>query len=63
MDGNAAMKAIRASGEHNELPIIAITAKAMREDRAQALSSGASECVTKPVDMHKLSQLMDEWLH
>lgn len=63
MDGNVAMKAIRASGEHNELPIIAITAKAMREDRAQALSSGASECVTKPVDMHKLSQLMDEWLH
>lgn len=63
MDGNTAMKAIRASGNYNELPIIAITAKAMQEDRAQALSSGATECVAKPVDMTTLTKLMDEWLH
>ena len=62
MDGNTAMKAIRASGKYNELPIIAITAKTLREDRDQALSSGASECVSKPVDIHALTKLMDEWL-
>jgi len=62
MDGNTAMRAIRASGKHNDLPIIAITAKALLEDRDEALSSGATECLSKPVDIHALNQLMDECL-
>jgi len=62
MDGNTAMKAIRQSGRHDDLPIIAITAKALLEDRDEALSSGATQCLSKPVDIHELNQLMDDYL-
>src|SRR5688500_4950311 len=50
IDGYEAMRAIRAMKEFHELPIIAVTAKAMKGDREKAIESGASDYITKPVD-------------
>jgi CheY-like chemotaxis protein len=62
MDGNEALSAIRARPQHTELPIIAVTAKAMREDRERSIAAGASDYVTKPVDMAHLLRLLRDRL-
>jgi CheY-like chemotaxis protein len=62
MDGYAATAAIRKMPRFANLPIIAVTAKAMQGDREKALSAGASDYVTKPVDAEELLVRMQRWL-
>lgn len=62
MDGYEAMKIIRNRLQLRQLPIIAITAKAMAEDRELCIAAGASDYISKPVDNQKLLSLMRVWL-
>jgi CheY-like chemotaxis protein len=62
MDGHEAMRAIRAQQRFQKLPIIALTAKAMPEDRTKCLQSGANDYMTKPVDVEKILFLIRVWL-
>ncbi len=62
LDGNATMRAIRRMPQFTDLPIIALTAKAMKGDRDKSIRAGASDYVPKPVDTDHLLQLMRRWL-
>ncbi len=63
MDGLTATKEIRKNNKINKIPIIVITAKAMKEDRLNALAAGANDYLSKPVDTEKLLSLMRVWLY
>jgi CheY-like chemotaxis protein len=62
MDGYAATSAIRAVPGYADLPIIAVTAKAMDGDREKSLAAGASDYIAKPVDTDMLIACMQRWL-
>ncbi|THA59872.1 HAMP domain-containing protein [Streptomyces sp. A0958] len=62
MDGYATTSAIRRMPQFSGLPIVALTAKAMKGDREKALESGASDYVTKPVDPDHLLSVMEQWM-
>ncbi|WP_418959475.1 HAMP domain-containing protein [Streptomyces tritici] len=62
MDGYATTTAIRRMPQFAGLPIIALTAKAMKGDREKAIESGASDYVTKPVDPDHLLAVMEHWM-
>ncbi|TVZ88235.1 signal transduction histidine kinase [Streptomyces sp. BK340] len=62
MDGYATTTAIRRMPQFAGLPIIALTAKAMKGDREKAIESGASDYVTKPVDPDHLLAVMRQWM-
>lgn len=61
MDGYEAIGRIRGAG-YTDLPIIALTAKAMRADIEKCLEVGASHYMSKPIDVEKLLQAMCEWM-
>jgi CheY-like chemotaxis protein len=61
MDGYETMRAIRSDPAHKALPIIAITAKALKEDRERCIQAGASDYIPKPVDSDKLLELIRLW--
>ena len=63
MDGYETIRAIRRRDEFKQLPIISLTAKAMRGDREKSIGSGASDYITKPVDTDQLLSLMRVWLY
>ena len=63
MDGYETIRAIRGREELNQLPIISLTAKAMKGDREKSIASGASDYITKPVDTDQLLSLMRVWLY
>jgi CheY-like chemotaxis protein len=58
MDGYEVIRVIRQDAKHKDLPIIAVTAKAMRSDREKCILAGASDYVAKPVDMQQLLSLL-----
>jgi HAMP domain-containing protein/CheY-like chemotaxis protein/signal transduction histidine kinase len=63
MDGYETMKAIREKPEFKSLPIIALTAKAMKGDREKCIAAGASDYIMKPVDTDQLISLLRVWLY
>jgi HAMP domain-containing protein/signal transduction histidine kinase/DNA-binding response OmpR family regulator len=62
MDGYETARAIRAMPRFEDLPIISLTAKAMKGDREKAIEAGASDYITKPVDVDQLVSMMRVWL-
>jgi len=62
MDGFTAMREIRKRMEWKKLPIIALTAKAMRDDQEKCLAAGANDYIAKPLDVEKLLSLIRVWM-
>jgi CheY-like chemotaxis protein len=62
MDGLTAMREIRKRAAWKKLPIIAVTAKAMRDDQERAIEAGANDYIAKPVDIEKLLSLARVWI-
>ena len=63
MDGYEAMQKIREKAKFKKLPIIALTAKAMKGDKEKCIQSGANDYLTKPVDTEKLLSLLRVWMY
>jgi len=63
MDGYEAIREIKKLPQDQNLPIIALTAKAMKGDKAKCIEAGASDYLAKPVDTEKLISLMRVWLY
>jgi CheY-like chemotaxis protein len=63
MDGYATIRAIRAIASFEKLPIIAVTAKAMKGDREKCIAAGASDYIAKPVDIERMRSVLQLWLH
>ena len=62
MDGYTAMREIRKRAEFKKLPIIALTAKAMKDDQEKCLAAGANDYIAKPLDVEKLLSLVRVWM-
>ncbi|MFT3717620.1 response regulator [Pseudorhodoferax sp.] len=62
MDGLTAMREIRRQPDWHKLPIIALTAKAMRDDQERCLAAGANDYIAKPLDVERLLSLLRVWM-
>jgi CheY-like chemotaxis protein len=63
LDGYETIKTIRKNSKYKKLPIIAVTSKAMMGDREKCISAGASDYISKPVDLDQLLSLLRVWLY
>jgi CheY-like chemotaxis protein len=63
MDGYQTMREIRKDPRYTTLPILALTAKAMKGDRDKCLAAGASDYIAKPVNTNELLSLLRVWLY
>jgi signal transduction histidine kinase/HAMP domain-containing protein/CheY-like chemotaxis protein len=63
MDGNETTRAIRRNRRFAQLPVVFLTAKAMPGDRESSLAAGASDYITKPVDLDELLEVMAAWIN
>jgi CheY-like chemotaxis protein len=63
MDGYETTREIRKNGKYSKLPVIGVTAKAMRGDREKCLEAGANDYVAKPIDVDKLLSVMRVWVN
>lgn len=63
MDGYETISRIRESNQWKRLPVIAVTAKAMTGDREKCIQAGASDYISKPVDLDQLVSLLRIWLY
>ena len=63
MDGYKTMRAIRSIDRFRDLPIVALTAKAMKDDRRKCIEAGASEYLAKPVGSEQFQSMLRVWLH
>ncbi len=63
MDGYETTRLIRQNNQLRNLPIVALTAKAMQGDREKCIEAGASDYITKPVDTEQLLSLLRVWLY
>ena len=63
LDGYETIKRIRAMPQFESLPIISLTAKAMKGDREKSIAAGASDYIAKPVDVDQLMSLLRVWLY
>ncbi|MBR2569723.1 MAG: response regulator, partial [Paenibacillus sp.] len=61
-DGYDTIQEIRNISAYSDLPIIALTAKAMKQDRERCLEVGASDYISKPINLDQLFSLMRVWL-
>jgi CheY-like chemotaxis protein len=62
MDGLEATRRIRANPRWQKLPVVAVTAKAMKDDHEQCLQSGASDYLAKPIELDRLFSLLRVWM-
>jgi CheY-like chemotaxis protein len=63
MDGYETIGAIRRIERFKNLPIIALTAKAMKADRSKCIEAGASDYIAKPIDLDQLLSMLRVWRH
>jgi len=63
MDGYEAMRKIREQEKYWKLPILALTAKAMKDDRKKCIEAGANDYLAKPVDLDKVMSMLRVWLY
>jgi CheY-like chemotaxis protein len=62
LDGYDAMRQIRSQKKYQSLPMIALTAKAMNNDKQKCIDAGANDYIAKPIDVERLLSLMRVWL-
>jgi CheY-like chemotaxis protein len=63
MDGYEATRRIRLQAQWQALPILALTAKAMKGDREKCLEAGANDYLSKPIDVDQLYAMLQNWLY